>query len=90
MRAKTGISERRACGLVGVSRTVLHYEARPEVGNAIVRSRMIALAAERRRFGYRRIHVTYIPRILAIITHEFRPASQARNACAGTPSRSRV
>jgi len=57
MRAKTGISERRACSLVGVSRTVLHYEARPEVGKAIVRSRMIALAAERRRFGYRRIHV---------------------------------
>jgi len=57
MRAKNGISERRACGLIGVSRTVLHYAARPETGNAIVRSRMIALAAERRRFGYRRIHV---------------------------------
>jgi putative transposase len=57
MRAKTGISERRACGLIGVSRTVLHYAARPEISNAIVRSRMIALAAERRRFGYRRIHV---------------------------------
>jgi putative transposase len=42
---------------MGVSRTVLHYAARPEISNAIVRSRMIALAAERRRFGYRRIHV---------------------------------
>jgi putative transposase len=57
MRATSGISERRACRLIGVSRTVLHYAARPEVSNAVVRSRMIALAAERRRFGYRRIHV---------------------------------
>jgi hypothetical protein len=26
MRAKTKISERRACELMGISRTVLHYE----------------------------------------------------------------
>jgi putative transposase len=57
MRAKTGISERRACGLIGLSRTVMHYQAVPETENAEVRSRMIALSAERRRFGYRRIHV---------------------------------
>jgi putative transposase len=57
MRAKTGISERRGCALIGLSRTVMHYEASPETDNAEVRSRMIALAAERRRFGYRRIHV---------------------------------
>jgi putative transposase len=32
MREKTQISERRACQLVGLSRTVLHYEpkAQPE------------------------------------------------------------
>ena len=28
MRAKTWISERRACVLIGLSRTVLHYEQR--------------------------------------------------------------
>ncbi len=57
MRAKTGISERRACALIGLSRTVMHYKASPETQNAEVRTRMIALAEERRRFGYRRIHV---------------------------------
>jgi hypothetical protein len=39
MRAKTGISERRACVLMGLSRTVLRYEGRGErdcgVGSAI-------------------------------------------------------
>jgi putative transposase len=57
MRANTGISERRACELIGLSRTVMHYQAVPQTENAEVRSRMITLAAERRRFGYRRIHV---------------------------------
>ena len=57
MRAKTGISERRACALIGLSRTVLHYASSGEARNAQIRSRILALAAERRRFGYRRIHV---------------------------------
>jgi putative transposase len=57
MRAKTGISERRACQLIGLSRTVLHYEQCEDQVNAGLRSRITALAAERRRFGYRRIHV---------------------------------
>lgn len=57
MRAKTVISERRACGLIGLSRTVLHYAGRADERNTIVRSRMLAIASERRRFGYRRIHV---------------------------------
>jgi putative transposase len=57
MRAKTGISERWACALIGRSRTVMHYQATPETKNVEVRARMMALAEERRRFGYRRIHV---------------------------------
>ena len=28
MRAKAGISERRACALIGPTRTVMHYERR--------------------------------------------------------------
>ncbi len=57
MREKTSISERRACGLVGISRTVLHYEPKvqqPE--NAVLQGRIVELAHVRRRFGYRRIH----------------------------------
>jgi putative transposase len=54
MRATSNLSERRACGLLGLSRTVLHYVARP-IDQALSH-RLIELAGERRRFGYRRLH----------------------------------
>ena len=57
MRAKTQISERRACSLIGLSRTVLRYAACGDQRNVVLRARILALAAARRRFGYRRIHV---------------------------------
>ena len=57
MRARTGISERRACQLLELSRTVLHYQALRPVRNAALTARMVALAQERRRFGYRRLHI---------------------------------
>lgn len=57
MQEKTSISQRRACRLVGVSRTVLNYEARADSVNQALAGRMVELAAERRRFGYRRLHV---------------------------------
>jgi putative transposase len=41
---------------MGLSRTVLHYRQRCSSKNERLRARIIALAAERRRFGYRRIH----------------------------------
>ena len=56
MRAKTTISERRACALMGLSRTVMRYTARTECRNDQLRARICELASERRRFGYRRIH----------------------------------
>lgn len=56
MQDRTGISERRACQLIGLSRTVLHYEPRQNAANAALQERMVALAHERRRFGYRRLH----------------------------------
>jgi putative transposase len=55
MRAKTSISERRACRLIGLSRSVLGYQPKPEDGR--LRDRLEALAGERRRFGYRRLAV---------------------------------
>jgi len=57
MRAQTRISERRACALMGLSRTVLHYTPCLPLRSDQLRSRIQQLAAERRRFGYRRIHV---------------------------------
>jgi len=49
------ISERRACALIGLARTVLRYV--PEPGDDTLRQRMVELAGERRRFGYRRLHI---------------------------------
>ena len=49
-REHHGVSERRACALVGVSRRVVRYEpTRPDDG--ALRQRLRELAAERRRFG---------------------------------------
>lgn len=56
MQQETKISERRACQLVGLSRTVLHYESKAMPENEQLQARLIELAAERRRFGYRRLH----------------------------------
>ena len=57
MQEKTQISERRACRLVGLSRTVLAYQPASNPMNEALTKRMVELATERRRFGYRRIHV---------------------------------
>lgn len=56
MCEKTTISERRACQLVGLSRTVLHYVSSDRPENETLQGRIVELAQERRRFGYRRIH----------------------------------
>jgi putative transposase len=51
-----GYSQRRACGLVGIDPRVHRYRSTRE-DDAELRSRLKALAAERRRFGYRRLHI---------------------------------
>jgi putative transposase len=56
MVEKVKLSERRACRLVGLSRSVLHYEAKPDHANETLKARLVELAHERRRFGYRRLH----------------------------------
>lgn len=53
MRKATAISERRACLLVGLSRTVLHYDSKAQPANEQLKARLVELAGERRRFGYR-------------------------------------
>ena len=51
-----GLSERRACRLVGVGRATLRYRPRGRADEAALRQRLRELAAERPRFGYRRLH----------------------------------
>lgn len=49
-------SQRRVCGLVGIDPKTYRYASR-RLDDADVRARLRALANERRRFGYRRLHI---------------------------------
>lgn len=51
-----GMSERRACKATGFCRMTMRYRATRGT-DASLRERMKAIAQERRRFGYRRLHV---------------------------------
>ena len=51
-----GMSERRACRVLGCCRMTMRYQAL-RIDDAALRERMKAIAHERRRFGYRRLHV---------------------------------
>lgn len=57
MQAGTGISQRGACSLVGLSRWVLSYRSEKRESDGALQDRLRELAAERKRFGYRRLHV---------------------------------
>ena len=48
-------SERRACGLIEIQRASVRYQRR-ERDDGALRARMHELAAQRPRFGYRRLH----------------------------------
>ncbi len=50
------MSERRACKATGFCRMTVRYQTTRADGG-VLRERMKAMAAERRRFGYRRLHV---------------------------------
>lgn len=52
-----GLSERRACALLSVARSSLHYESRLAIRDAPVLSAMSILSAQYPRYGYRRIHI---------------------------------
>jgi putative transposase len=51
-----GISQRRACQVLVVDRSSIRY-MRTRVDDIALREAMKKVASERRRFGYRRIHV---------------------------------
>jgi putative transposase len=50
------MSERRACRVIGTDRTSVRYRG-VRAGDGALRERLKALTQERRRFGYRRLHV---------------------------------
>ena len=50
------VSQRRACSVIGADRTSVRYRCR-RPDDAALRERLRSLASERRRFGYRRLHI---------------------------------
>lgn len=48
------MSERRACRVIGCQRMTVRYRSR-RPGDTRLRERLVALARERGRFGYRRL-----------------------------------
>src|SRR5512141_606589 len=55
MKQEYAFSERRACRLVGVAVATYRYRSREH--DEELRARLIELAREKPRFGYRRLHV---------------------------------
>lgn len=56
MMTERAMGVTRACGLVGISRSLFRYES-SRTDDVELTSRMVAIAAQKRRYGYRRIHV---------------------------------
>jgi putative transposase len=56
LQGRYTISERRACGLIGIGRSSLRYRGQRREETAL-RERLRTLAVERVRFGYRRLQI---------------------------------
>ena len=52
-------TQRRACRLVGISRSSLVYQARPD-RHARFRERLITLSGKHKRYGYRMLHAKLV------------------------------
>jgi hypothetical protein len=77
LREEFHASERRVCGLIGIPRMSCRYRSRRD--DSVLRQRLIELAREKPRFGYRRLHILLCrdepeARINAF-GHEFWPSS---------------
>ncbi len=81
----------RACGLVGISRSLYRYQ--PQQGDkAAASARLVELAADKRRYGYRRLHVllrregvadqpqAYLPAVPRCRTHGAATQAQTHRA----------
>jgi transposase InsO family protein len=56
LQALLDVSERRACKVINADRTVIRYRSRRDDDGAL-REKLRELAHQRRRFGYRRLHI---------------------------------
>ena len=84
LRVAYEVSERRACSAIGADRTSVRYRSsRPD--DAAVRARLRELAAVRRRFGYRRLHILLTREGISHEPQEAPPALP-RGTAAGAPA----
>jgi putative transposase len=56
LQALLDVSERRACRVIAADRTVIRYQSR-RGDDEELREKLRVLAHQRRRFGYRRLHI---------------------------------
>ena len=78
LQSAYAMSERRACRVLGVDRTSVRYQA-TRADDGALRDRLKALAQERRRFGYRRLHVMLRrPAYCQPRQHQFRSIKDSR------------
>lgn len=86
LRDAFGMSERRACKAIGCCRMTMRYQT-PRADDADLRQRMRAITQDRRRFGYRRLHVL-LKREGYVVNHEkllrlYRKEKLAVRRCGG-------
>lgn len=75
-----GVSQRRACEVLAVDRLSIRYKSvRPD--DAAERAAMKAVAAERRRFGYRRIHIMLDRQGIVMNLKKLRRLYLAKRSC---------
>ena len=89
LRDAFGMSERRACKAIGCCRMTMRYQT-TRADDAGLRQRMRAIAQERRRFGYRRLHVLLKREGYRDQPQEAVPALPGREACGAPPRRSQA
>jgi len=65
LRQVFGVSQRRACQAIGTDRSSVRYRSR-RADDGLIRSRLREIAAIRRRFGYRRLHILLLREGIAL------------------------
>jgi putative transposase len=66
LREEYRFSERRACRVIGAHRRTMRYQEKVRQDEAEIRERLRTLAAERPRWGYRRLHILLMREMGAI------------------------
>ena len=90
VQAHYGLSERRACLLVGTGRSTVRYRHRGRADEGALRQRLRELAAERPRFGYRRLHALLRREGIAVNHKRVERLYRAEGLAVRRPTRKRV